>query len=176
VTGVHHHRGRIRPPRADELPRLQEIEVAAGKLFVEVGMPEVAGDEPFPLEELDAFRRDGRAWVVVDEADQPIGYAVALVVDGNGHLQQISVLPAHGRRGLGRRLVEHVCRWAKDEGLSSVTLSTFKDVPWNGPFYERCGFTPVPEAELGPGLRELREAERAAGLDVDRRHFMRRPC
>jgi GNAT superfamily N-acetyltransferase len=164
----------IRPPRPDELPRLQEIEILAGKLFLEVGMPEVAGDEPDSLEALEAFRRDGRAWVLVDGADRPVGYALALVVDGGGHLQQVSVVPATGRQGLGRRLVERVCHWAKDEGYPWVTLSTFKDVPWNGPFYARCGFVPVPEAELGPGLRRLREAERQAGLDVERRHFMRR--
>lgn len=42
--------------------------------------------------------------------------------------------------GLGRRLVEHVCAWARDEGLTRVTLLADKD---NAPalaFYHRLGF------------------------------------
>jgi GNAT superfamily N-acetyltransferase len=43
-------------------------------------------------------------------------------------------------RGLGRRLVEHVCTWAKAEGMTRVTLLADKD---NAPalaFYEGLGF------------------------------------
>ena len=42
--------------------------------------------------------------------------------------------------GLGRRLVEHVCTWAKDQGMARVTLLADKD---NSPalaFYEQLGF------------------------------------
>ena len=40
------------------------IERAAGRLFIEVGMPEIAADEPLPLAVLEGYRAAGRAWVV----------------------------------------------------------------------------------------------------------------
>jgi GNAT superfamily N-acetyltransferase len=149
--------------------------VAAGLRFLDVGLPDVATAEPAPVSHLETFRAAGRAWVVTDDGDQPVGYALARVVDRAGHLEQLSVLPSHGGRGLGRLLIDHVAGWAAGRGLAALTLSTFRDVPWNGPYYERCGFTVLAEEGLGPGLRAARRRERRAGLDVSRRQFMRRP-
>lgn len=39
----------VRPSRVDDGPALQAIEIAAGKRFAEVGMPEIAGDDPASL-------------------------------------------------------------------------------------------------------------------------------
>ena len=33
--------------------------------------------------------------------------------------------------------------WSAARGLPSVTLGTFRDVGWNGPFYEKLGFEAV---------------------------------
>lgn len=139
-------------------------------------MAAVADDPPPPVGHLEAYRAEGRLWVaVLPPGDEPVGYAQASLVDGAAHLDQLSVHPAHQRRGMGRRLVDHVDTWAADRGLPAMTLSTFTEVPWNGPWYQRLGFTVVPDAEWGPGLRRVRERERRAGLDVDRRQLMRRP-
>jgi hypothetical protein len=45
-------------------------------------------------------------------------------------------------------------------------LTTFAEVPWNAPYYLRCGFEIVPESLLTPGLHEIRRAEAAQGLVV----------
>jgi GNAT superfamily N-acetyltransferase len=136
-------------------------------------MPAVADDEPLPIERLAAYQRGARAWVSVGEDDVPLGYALALVVDGLGHLEQLSVRPTASRQGRGRALVEEVVAWARGWGAPAVTLSTFREVPWNAPSYARQGFRPLGDAELTPGLRALRTAEEAAGLDVAARTFMR---
>ena len=44
--------------------------------------------------------------------------------------------PAQGRRGVGHALVDEVLAWSAARGLPSVTLITFRDVPWNGPTRE----------------------------------------
>ncbi len=68
---------------------------------------------------------------------------VAWVVDGEGLLDEVAVAPAHGRRGIGRALVDEVVAWAAAGGFPSVTLATFRDVPWNAPYYEKLGFEVV---------------------------------
>src|SRR5262249_52462140 len=77
-------------------------------------------------------------------------------------------------RGLGTRLVLHVCDWAADNGIGSVTLTTFRDVAWNMPVYARLGFEVVPHAQLSPARRAVVEDETRRGLDPARRVVMRR--
>jgi len=137
-------------------------------------MDDIAGDEPASVEELDRYRADGRAFVAVDGADQPVGYALVDVVDGGAHLEQLSVEPSAGRRGHGRALVEHVCAWARAKGMGSVTLTTFRDVAWNAPYYARLGFEVLEAGDLGPELQRLVAEEAAHGLDPSQRVCMRR--
>ena len=164
----------IRVARADDFARLQDIEVAAGRAFADVGMPSVAADDPFSVAELLSFQSDGRAWVVPDERDAPIVYLVAEWVDGNVHIEQVSTHPDAAGRGLGRDLIEYVAGWARDRGAPALTLTTFVEVPWNGPYYERLGFRRLALDEETAGLRAIRAAEAAHGLDQWPRCCMRR--
>ncbi|MDI1464760.1 GNAT family N-acetyltransferase [Catellatospora sp. KI3] len=165
---------RIRPARPAELPALQDVERAAGECFREIGMPEIAGDEPLPLDVLAGYQRAGRAWVVTDPADSPVGYLLADVVDGNLHVEQVSVHPGHARRGLGRLLLDHLADRARAAGVPALTLTTFAEVPWNGPYYTRCGFAVLDDGDVTPGLRAVRDREAAHGLDRWPRVCMRR--
>ncbi|MFC7382771.1 GNAT family N-acetyltransferase [Sphaerisporangium rhizosphaerae] len=164
----------IRMAALDELSLLQDIERAAGRSFLDLGMTKVADDEPFPIDVLAGYQRAGRAWVKTDSGDRPVAYLLADVIDGNLHLEQVSVHPASARRGMGRSLIDHAAAYATAEGLPALTLITFTRVPWNAPYYERCGFWSLDDAELTPGLRDLRRRERALGLDRWPRVCMRR--
>jgi GNAT superfamily N-acetyltransferase len=150
------------------------LEVAAGRVFAQVGMDAVAGDEALPAEELLDYQRAGRAWVSADENDRPTGYLIALWVDGVVHIEQVSVDPAYAGKGLGAALIEHVAGWARGRGSTALTLTTFAEVPWNAPYYERLGFRRLADADLTPGLREIRAEEAAHGLDEWPRLAMRR--
>jgi GNAT superfamily N-acetyltransferase len=142
-------------------------------VFVDVGMPEIAADEPPSMATLESYRAAGRAWAV-ESSGMVAGYVLVDVVDGAAHIEQVSVDPAFARRGLGRRLIDHVATVAEAEGRPAVTLTTFRDVPWNAPYYRRCGFRDLAEWELGPELRQLRDTESAHGLDPALRVCMRR--
>lgn len=73
--------------------------------------------------------------------DTPVGFALVEMLTGNEpHLEEIDVHPAHGRRGVGSALVRTVCEWATRSGFRDITLTTFRDVAWNMPFYARLGF------------------------------------
>ncbi|WP_030848181.1 GNAT family N-acetyltransferase [Streptomyces sp. NRRL F-4474] len=164
----------VRVVHPDELTALQDIERAAGRCFRDIGMPEIADDEPLSLAELASYRLAGLAWVAVDAADAPVGYLIAERVDGGMHVEQVSVHPDHARRGIGRSLLEHLAAVAVGEGVPALTLTTFTEVPWNAPYYVRCGFRPLGEEALTPGLREIRAREAAHGLDRWPRVCMRR--
>jgi GNAT superfamily N-acetyltransferase len=163
---------RIRPARPDDLPKLCELEQTAGAPFRELGMDFVADDETWTVAELEPYQRDGRAWVIDDAAGEPVAYLLADVVDGNGHVEQVSVHPAHARQGLGRLLLETLDAWAREHRLPALTLTSYAEVPWNGPYYQRLGFRVLDDACLTPGLRRLREHEATRGLDRRRRVAM----
>jgi GNAT superfamily N-acetyltransferase len=165
----------IRSARVDDLPALGGVEQAAGAAFRDVGMAAVADADPLSVSELTVYQADGRAWVVPDRTGVPVAYLLVEVVDGNGHVEQVSVHPDHARQGLGRTLLDAVDRWALQRGLSALTLTTYADVPWNAPYYARLGFGIVAEADLSEGLRRIREREEAGGLAAWPRVVMRRP-
>lgn len=108
----------IRAAHIDELPLLQDIERAAGECFRTIGMPEIADDEPLPLEELRGYRRAGLVWVAAEGAGTgtPVGYLLADRVDGNLHVEQVSVHPDSAHRRIGRSLLEHLAARARAEG------------------------------------------------------------
>jgi GNAT superfamily N-acetyltransferase len=166
---------RIRPPGRDELQTLRSIERDAGRAFAAIGMAEIAADEPPSLVELEPFRANGRAWVAVDAQDRPIAYLLSSVVDGCAHIDQVSVASAHARRGLGAALIEHLAAIARAEGRPALTLTAFRDVPWNAPYYERLGFVVVEPAHQGPELAAIVRRESATIPSNARRVAMRRP-
>jgi GNAT superfamily N-acetyltransferase len=135
----------------------------------------VAGHPPLATVAHDRYLDAGRSWVAVDGHDRPVAFLVASLVDGNAHVEEVSVDPAHARRGLGAALVDHVAAWARARHLPALTLTTFTEVPWNAPYYERCGFVRLEDDDLGPGLAAIRRAERSRFGAVHVRVAMMRP-
>ncbi|MGO3325160.1 GNAT family N-acetyltransferase [Gordonia sp. (in: high G+C Gram-positive bacteria)] len=156
---------RIRDARRDDVPATQRIEVAAGRLFADLDMDLVAADEPLPIQALAEYVDDGRCWVAVDSDDQPIGYLIAEMVDGSAHVEQVSVDPEYAGRRVGAVLIERAAEWGRARHAPTLTLTTYVDVGWNGPYYERLGFEYLAESDETPGLRSKRAHERSLGLD-----------
>ncbi|MEO0467696.1 MAG: GNAT family N-acetyltransferase, partial [Pseudomonadota bacterium] len=105
------------------------------------------------------------------ETAELVGFTLTSERGGTLYLDQISVDPAHGRLGLGACLVERIESDARDRGLKTVTLSTFRDLAWNGPFYRALGFRQLKDAKVTEWMREI-EAMQAQTLDVSQRCFM----
>ena len=151
----------VRLARPDEVSSLPAVERAAAALFREAGMTGDFLDATRTVEELDAARREARLWVAADADDRPVGFALATVLGDAPHLEELAVHPEHGRRGLGRRLVAAVVGWARARGAPTLTLSTFRDVPWNAPFYARLGFVALAPETLPAPLVALRRSASA---------------
>jgi GNAT superfamily N-acetyltransferase len=163
----------VRPARPEDGEVLREIERLAGARFRDIGMDEIADDEPLSVGTLAGYAVANRAWVATGDAGTPVGYVVVDVVDGCAHVEQVSVHPDHQGTGVGRALMDRVRVWAVQAERPAVTLTTFADVPWNRPLYEHLGFRVLSDAEIGPGLRAVRAAETAHGLDPTARVCMR---
>ena len=164
----------IRPATPSDLDTLAALEVEAGQLFRSVGMPEVAEHDP-GLEELRRSQGRGLVWVA-EEDGEVAGYVVAAMVDGNAHIEQVSVAPAHARRGIGAALIGQVEAWGRAQGAPATTLTTFRDVAWNGPYYARLGYREMAAAQIGAGLAATMDHEASLpGIDASRRCAMVKP-
>jgi GNAT superfamily N-acetyltransferase len=163
----------ILPARASDLPFLADIELAAARLLRGFA-PESVLAETTPIADVEAALAAGHLWVAVAN-DRPVGFAQVKVLEaGSAHLDELDVHPHHARRGLGRRLLGAVCDHAAAKGMRTVTLSTFREPPWNMPFYASAGFEVVPEAAWSPAMTRIVVDEARRGLDPSRRVIMRR--
>jgi GNAT superfamily N-acetyltransferase len=165
---------RIRLARDDDLSALPDIEREAAARFGPYGLAETLSHILTPIELLREGVRTNRLWVATDEHDYPVGFALASIVGGNAHLDELDVHPAHGRRGLGAALVAAVCNWARAAGYHAVTLTTLCHIPWNAPWYRRLGFRVLEENELSQALHDLVQEEIQRGLPADQRAAMQR--
>jgi ribosomal protein S18 acetylase RimI-like enzyme len=167
----------VRPARVDDVAAMQAAQVLAAERFRDVDDPRIArcaDNPPYVAEMLARAAVEHRAWVAVDDLGAIVGFSLAWLVDGEGHLDELAVTPEHGRRGLGRALVDEVVSWTAAQGLPSVTLTTFRDVPWNGPYYEKLGFHVV--TTPSPALLAVLEMGATWGLEPSLRVVMRRAC
>lgn len=163
----------IRVAKSDDLAVLPIIEQAAAAQF---RTTKYAALVDFELASTAIDLEHEYVWVVVAGDDQPVGFAIAHVLDESSavHLHEIDVHPQHARQGLGRWLIDAVAKWAQEQGAKALTLTTFGDVPWNGPYYERLGFRKLEIDELSPALQAIRNAEATAGLPMANRICMQR--
>lgn len=153
---------------------LPDIERASATLFGD-SLPESVISHVTSLDSLGAAQRAGLLWVALESAGAPVGFAIASTCGGRVHLEELDVLPRHGRRGIGTALIEAVEDCARDRGCVEMTLTTFRDVPWNAPFYARLGFEVIPEQQLGGELARRLSDEAALGLERSRRVAMCKP-
>ncbi len=135
---------------------LIDIERTSAAPFAELGIT-------FPPDDPGAMLRASE--YVLIAGDPPQGFAAVGELDGAAHLEQISVAPSSMRQGVGTALLEAVIATSTAAGRDRLVLTTFRDIPWNGPWYLRHGFNPVSMADCPAGLREVWRAEIRGGLE-----------
>lgn len=95
---------------------------------------------------------------------EPAAFLAASEVEGRLHIDELDVRHEMQGRGLGRRLLGHAAEWARERGLAALSLTTFRSIPWNAPFYARFGFREWPADEAPDAIRRILQAEAAKGL------------
>lgn len=164
---------RVVLPAPAQLPLLRAVELAAAQRFSLADLPPARRLDSVPLDRLELARLEGLLWIAVKDA--PIGFALAETLAGQLHLEELAVHPEHQRKGVGSALVSSAIAEARRRGLGGVTLTTYRFVEWNAPWYARLGFREVAAERLSAELQAIVEREASLGLARERRLVMRLP-
>ncbi|MCE1397279.1 GNAT family N-acetyltransferase [Enterobacter cloacae] len=163
----------IRPTTSDDVAALPALERAAGERFRDdPDLAWLAEGEVISAEQHLGYAERGLSWLALAN-ERPVGFLLAEAHPSSLYIVELSVDLAWQGKGIGRQLIARAADHARKVGLTSLTLTTFRDVPWNAPFYAKLGFEYV--TELTPELREKREEEAAHGLAYNSRCAMRLP-
>ena len=157
----------IRIGRSDEFARLQAIDKAARSRYATLAGFEFAAHTPaIAAERLGA----GETWVA-ELAESIVGFILLQPHGESVYVANISVAPEASGLGVGARLITHAISRAVATRANAVTLTTFRAPPWNGPWFRRQGFEPMPENRIGPSLRVILDRH-SRSLDMSTRETL----
>ena len=152
----------IRRARLDDLPALPAVERSAAEAFRATAHAWVADDEVTPADAYPPLVFAGCLWVAERQA-RIVGFVSVQAATDALHILELAVAFPEQRRGVGRTLMETAIQAARACGLPAVTLTTFRDVPFNAAFYRSLGFDII--AAPTPRLQAILWAEHARGLE-----------
>ena len=161
-------------PGYRDIPTLLDIEQDASTLFAGTAHASEIKAGGLPRSRFLAAIDQQLLWAVAVPDNGLVGFGLVLLLESGAHLHEISVRSSCTRKGIGSRLLEHICLVLSSRGHDALTLSTFTDVPWNEPFYASRGFARMEPETLPPPLEAIRRGERRGGLDINRRVMMHR--
>lgn len=166
----------LRLARMDDAEAMPAIERAAAELFLsDPDLADFDPDDTWTPEELRVMIRKGHC-LVSHVGDQMAGFLVSQPFQRELHIWEMDVLPQFGRRGIGAGLIRAAQIDARNSGFRALTLTTFRDLPWNAPFYARLGFEEVTALDAHPRLAGELAVEADDGLPAERRcamiHFL----
>lgn len=157
---------RVRLTRGTDIGRLEAVERSATTLFRTLpDLAWLAEDRTAGPEAQARAIAQGLSWVAVDEADQPVGFLIAAIEDdADLHVLELALAADHQGRGAGRTLMQTARREAQARALSALTLTTFRRVAWNAPFYARLGYEALTAEAMPAYLLEALAAQAEHGL------------
>ena len=164
----------VRFARPDELDALPAIEIAADIRFQATAHADLVASYPTTgIADFAEAQDRWSLWVVVGEGDRPVGFAhCRRVGDGDMYVAQLSVHPGHAGNRLAARLLDRLAGYCGPRGLRRLTLTTFRDIPWNAPYYARLGFREVSDLAGEPFLRRQIAEQIQAGFSPESRVAM----
>jgi ribosomal protein S18 acetylase RimI-like enzyme len=121
---------------------------------------------------LDAIKT-ADVWVAQSADGELAGFLSAIEVDNQLHIQELSVSQHFQGQGIGRKLLLTAIERSRNRELYGLTLTTFRDLPWNAPFYQQLGFETLSVTQLDPRLKAVLSQEITHGLPGERRCAMR---
>jgi GNAT superfamily N-acetyltransferase len=164
----------IRTGLESEIDAVRDLERASSRRFLGV-MDALAADDPTPASVL-ADRIAAGGLLAASMDGTLAAFVMFRPLEDSLYIEQIDVDPRFEGRRIGAALIDAVAARAAATGRARLTLSTFRDVPWNAPYYRRLGFLDIADDALSDALRAVRREHEARGLDERARLFMQRPA
>jgi GNAT superfamily N-acetyltransferase len=159
----------IRLARTADLPRLPDIEMAAAQRFLSSLHPDAAEGYPISVALHQSWLGHDGVWIAETAQGEVAGFAVWVPLAMDMYLVELDVHPVHARRRVGAKLLDALSALGSRLGFGRLVLRTFRDVPWNAPYYQRLGFEALNEREEHPELTSVRRHEMSVGLDSSHR-------
>ncbi|MBY5454369.1 MULTISPECIES: GNAT family N-acetyltransferase [Rhizobium] len=97
-----------------------------------------------------ALISQGVAFVAEGQGHGIVGFLNGEVTPDALHIWQMAVHHQQQGRGIGRHLIEAAQQHAVSTGIHALTLTTFRDVAWNEPYYQRLGHRTLGCESLDP--------------------------
>lgn len=162
----------IRLATVDDAAILPDIERPAAKAFLAIaGLEWIASDTVMSAELHRIYIDEGTVWVAT-AGKRCIGFVATAIYGDALHIVELSVEDGQQGKGVGRHLLETAKEYAAENGLAALTLTTFRDLPFNERFYRKLGYQTLEETELPERLADILKAEVENGLPGDRRCAM----
>ncbi|MDX7988442.1 GNAT family N-acetyltransferase [Xenorhabdus sp. 12] len=160
--------------KKSDVSQLSAIEYSAAQLFRLI--PELSwiadGHVQTEQQHLD-YISQSNSWVALSEGGHPVGFILASSLDDGLHIMELSVHQHWQKKGIGKALIEKVVQVAKQRHLAAVTLTTFRDVYWNAPYYQRLGFNILEPQQITEALHQILQNEIDYGFTQEQRCAMR---
>ena len=157
---------RIRPALLPDITQLIAVEQSAAQAFLQLpALAWLASAEGLDEGAHAAFITAEGSWVAEEDQGEALGFVCLSLENEALHIHELSVRLQSQGQGIGRQLLDQACAVARLRGAQALTLTTFAQVPWNGPFYAKYGFKVLGEQQLGARLRGILATERAHGLE-----------
>lgn len=137
------------------------MELSAAQSFRGRDVPERVFSEFTPPEAWEGRQAAGTLWVA-EVGSRVEAFLGATAHAERLHIDEFAVAQGHQGRGLGRRMLEAAIAWAREAGFRRLSLTTFREVPFNGPFYASAGFRTWDDAP--PEVAAILADEAARGL------------
>jgi ribosomal protein S18 acetylase RimI-like enzyme len=175
TTPLHKDQISIRLALEEDIPRLNGIEKSAAQLFRTVDNLAWIDDYP-PLDPatLRSMIAQQNIWVAVTTDNTAVGFIAVQELDGMLYIAEMDVHEDWQRRGIARMMLTEVERQARERGYEYVSLTTYRDVEFNGRFYAKMGFEEVDVDIAGEGHQRELEEQARCGHDRTKRCAMRK--
>lgn len=160
-----------------DIRRMMEIEKSATGLFstLPIEFLQKLPEEIPPQSEsfYQSIIQLDMSWVLCVRKEV-VGYICTekMVNQNTLHIHEIDVARPFQGMGLGSKLLRFVIDWARGRHIPRLTLTTFKEVPWNAPFYSKLGFEIMDTNSVDTYLQNLLQAEVRFGLPEETRCAM----
>ncbi|OAF98572.1 acyl-CoA N-acyltransferase [Paraphaeosphaeria sporulosa] len=144
----------LREATEDDKKTLTIIELDAVALFKTI--PELAdlGESHASPDQLSTWLSNGRIYIAEDNG-KAVGFVAAVTMDTTLYIAEISTIREYQGKGVGLTLIAAVLDWARELSAATgrkprVSLTTYREITWNAPYYRKRGFREVEAETLGP--------------------------